>query len=33
MDQLWANATSDVAGILQQVHEETQAFLDKIETS
>ncbi len=31
MDQLWANATSDVAGILQQVHEETQAFLDGIE--
>ena len=31
MDQLWANATSDVAGILQQVHEETQAFLDNIE--
>ena len=31
MDQLWANATSDVAGILQQVHEETQAFLDTIE--
>jgi hypothetical protein len=33
MDQLWANATSDVAAVLQQVHEETQAFLDNIETS
>jgi hypothetical protein len=33
MDQLWANATSDVAGVLQQIHEETQAFLDNTETS
>jgi len=31
MDQLWANASSDVEGILQQVHEETQAFLDGID--
>lgn len=31
MDQLWANATSDVAGVLQQIHEETQQFLDGIE--
>jgi hypothetical protein len=33
MDQLWANATSDVAAVLQQVHEETQAFLNNIETA
>jgi hypothetical protein len=32
MDQLWANATSDGADILLQVHEETQAFLDGIES-
>jgi multiple sugar transport system substrate-binding protein len=31
MDQLWAGATSDVAAVLQQVHEETQAFLDGVE--
>jgi multiple sugar transport system substrate-binding protein len=33
MDQLWANATSDVTAVLQQIHEETQAFLDGIEQS
>ena len=32
MDQLWANATSDGADILLQVLEETQAFLDGIES-
>ena len=31
MDRLWTGATDDVAGVLQQVHEETQAFLDTIE--
>jgi multiple sugar transport system substrate-binding protein len=31
MDQLWANATNDVAGVLQQVHEETVAFLGTIQ--
>ena len=31
MDRLWANATNDVTGVLQELHEETQAFLDTIE--
>jgi multiple sugar transport system substrate-binding protein len=32
MDQLWANATNDVAGVLQQVHDETVAFLATIQS-